>query len=379
MTAREIRFGDYTYPFLYEKDFSGLTGQLHSIKGSQFILIADYGLPKWILSQCRDAFEEIGSTHILQFQSGETNKQLHTVNRLAEECVSLGADRQSIIVAVGGGVAGNIAGMVAMLLFRGIRLIHIPTTLMAASDSVLSLKQAVNLEQGKNLIGMYYAPYLVYINLSFLTALPVRDIKGGLCEVIKNLVAIKPDRISEFQNILKRDNHYDNFEWERIIDFCIEAKMSVMRDDAYEKNTGLVLEYGHTIGHALELAANGNFNHGECISFGMLCAAEISRQLGSLSFGDVQIHRDLLKMIDVAVYPRLEHVPVIKSYIEKDNKRGYRNIKPGHVGMILLDSLGQMHQEEDSYISFVSTDLILEVVYRQMKAIEKGRVGVHGG
>lgn len=372
MVAKEIRFGEYTYPFLCEKDFGALAGQLHSMKGSQFILIADDGLPKWILSQCRDAFEEIGSTHILQFQRGETNKQLHTVSRLAEECVSLGADRRSFIVAVGGGVAGNIAGMVAMLLFRGIRLIHIPTTLMAASDSVLSLKQAVNLEHGKNLVGMYYAPYLVYVNLSFLKALPVRDIQGGLCELVKNLVAIKPDSIPEFKSILSKSNQYDDSEWERIIDFCIEAKMSVMRNDAYEKNTGLVLEYGHTIGHALELAANGTFNHGECVSFGMLCAADISRQLGCLSAEEIQVHRDLLKLIDVEAYPRPEHVPVIKSYIEKDNKRGYRSTKQGHVGMILLDTLGQMRMEEDSYVSLVSADLILEVINKQMKAVEKG-------
>lgn len=372
MTLKEIRFGEYTYPFLYEKDFSALAAQLHSIKVSQFILIADDGLPKWILSQCRDAFKEIGFTQILQFKCCEANKQLHTVSRLAEECISLGADRRSVIVAVGGGVAGNIAGMVAMLLFRGIRLIHIPTTLLAASDSVLSLKQAVNLAQGKNLIGMYYAPYLVYVNLSFLKELSVRDIQGGLCELIKNLVAIKPDSIPYFKNILRKNNQYDNSEWERIIDFCIEVKMSVMRNDAYEKNKGLVLEYGHTIGHALELAANGTFNHGECISFGMLCAAEISRQLCGLSAEEIEIHLDLLKMIDVEIYPHPEHVQLIKSYIEKDNKRGYCSIKHGQVGMILLDALGQMHMEGDSYVSLVSADLLLDVVNKQMKAVGKG-------
>jgi 3-dehydroquinate synthase/2-deoxy-scyllo-inosose synthase len=236
--------------------------------------------------------------------------------------------------------------------------------LIAASDSVLSLKQAVNLQQGKNLVGMYLVPYLVYVNIPFLQNLAVRDIQGGLCELVKNLVAIKPDHIPRFRNILRKSNRYEIFELKSIIDFCIEAKMSVMREDAYEKSTGLVLEYGHTIGHALELTVDGAFNHGECVSFGMICAAEISRQLGGLSDADVQMHRDLLEMIDVAVFPKPEQVPLIKSYMEKDNKRGYRNAKPGHIGMVLLEKLGQIRQEDGTYISFVPMELMVDVISR---------------
>jgi len=258
--------------------------------------------------------------------------------------------------------------MVAGLLFRGLPLIHIPTTLMAASDSVLSLKQAVNLSSGKNLVGFYYAPKLVCAEVAFLQSLPSREIRAGLCELVKNLLTIMPEEIERFRKMFRLDHQYDVSELEQIIDFCIRAKSAVMRDDPYEKNEGLVLEYGHTIGHALELVARGEFNHGECVAFGMLCAANIAAKLGLLRADEVRLHVELLAGIGALIRPRPEHIPLVEQYLRSDNKRGYRHSQSDYTGMVLLKGLGEPAKEKDSHITLVPNEIIHEVLQEQIYA-----------
>ncbi|MDK8182168.1 2-deoxy-scyllo-inosose synthase [Paenibacillus sp. UMB4589-SE434] len=368
--VRTIQFGSYKYDFWYGKHVisqlsSWFTNQ-ESIPGC-FILIADTGIPPRILEETSAELERAGIVHVLRFQPGEEHKNLATVAQLCEQVIGLGADRRAVIVAVGGGVTGNIAGMVAGMLFRGLPLIHVPTTLMAASDSVLSLKQAVNLSSGKNLVGFYYAPRIVCAELSYISNLPVREIRAGLCEAVKNLLTIAPEEIDRFKEIFRPDHQYHSGELGDIIDFCIRAKSTVMREDPFEKKTGLILEYGHTIGHALELASKGQYNHGESVAFGMLCAARIAEKLGLLSREAVNLHHELLNQIGAWIQPRQELLPAVEHILHSDNKRGYRQSRPGHTGMVLLQGLGEPAMQHDSYITLVPNDLIHEVMQEQIQ------------
>ncbi|XID93875.1 2-deoxy-scyllo-inosose synthase [Paenibacillaceae bacterium WGS1546] len=371
MFRTTIRFGDYSYPFLSGTGaLEEAAERLKELDARQYLIITDRGTPVSIAGRALNAFERTGPAELMFFQPGESEKTLQTVHDLAQRAIALGADRRTAVVALGGGVSGNIAGMVAGLLFRGLPLIHVPTTLMAASDSVLSLKQAVNLKQGKNLVGMYYAPKLVCVEPDFLATLPAREVRSGLCELVKNLLAIRPDKIDEFRSLLRPSNRYEPDEYQRFIEFCIEAKMSVMADDPYERKEGLVLEYGHTLGHALELVCGGKYSHGECVAFGMLCAAYIARRMGLLSAGEEALHHELLQRIGVKVEPEPGWLEQIESYVRHDNKKGYRRAMPDRTGFVLLNGLGRTNREADSYITMVEDSLASEA----LQAIRQGLV-----
>ncbi|WP_028545852.1 2-deoxy-scyllo-inosose synthase [Paenibacillus taiwanensis] len=368
--VRTIQFGSYQYDFWYGKH---VISQLSSwfakqdTMPSSFVLIADTGIPPRILEETSMELGRVGNVHVLRFEPGEEHKNLATVAQLCEQVIGLGADRRTVMVAVGGGVTGNIAGMVAGMLFRGLPLIHVPTTLMAASDSVLSLKQAVNLSSGKNLVGFYYAPRIVCVELGYITSLPVREIRAGLCEVVKNILTIAPEESERFKAIFRSDHHYHTSELGDIIDFCIRAKSTVMREDPFEKKSGLILEYGHTIGHALELASKGQYNHGESVAFGMLCAARIAEKLGLLSREAVNLHYELLNQIGAWIQPSQELLPAIEHILHSDNKRGYRQNRTGYTGMVLLQGLGQPAMQHESYITLVPNELIHEVMQEQIR------------
>lgn len=367
LNSRIVQFDEYKYNYIYGEHILEELGQIPLIQQfEQFIIIADDKIPTIIVSETDNSLKFIAKTQTLRFPAGEQNKSLITVSRLAEEAIKLGATRKTAIVAVGGGLTGNVAGMLAALLFRGLPLIHIPTTLMAASDSVLSLKQAVNLDQGKNLIGQYYAPLLVYTDIQFLKILPAREIQSGLCELIKNLLVIKPDCINHFLQILRPTNQYSSSEYEEFINFCILTKTSVMKDDPFERNKGLGLEYGHTIGHALELACYGEFRHGECVAFGMMCAAKVSQNLGFLTQQEVDLHLELLQRIGVSVTPNKYLFDRILSFIQNDNKRGYCTHLSNHIGMVLLNGLGCLNKNNGSYITLVNKEICFEILKNEL-------------
>lgn len=369
MHHRTICFGSYHYDYVIEEEISSeLTYYIEHLQTKKVFIVSDDQVPYPIIEEIKNELSSTFVVHLIQFPAGERYKTLKTVNRICEKMIEMQADRNSLIIAAGGGLAGNVAGMAAALLFRGLPLIHIPTTLMAASDSVLSLKQAVNLENGKNLVGHFYAPKLVYVNIKYLMELPAREIQAGLCETIKNLLTIAPYNIKKLSSIFNRDQIYSQEELNIILQFCIEAKTNVMQDDPYEKNEALCLEYGHTIGHALELAAKGAYNHGESIAFGMTCAAEISSELGLLSQADVSLHYDLLGKIGVNVQPSEEELQlVLNHYLKHDNKRGYIQMSDHQIGFVLLKELGKMHHTNGQLLTPVNVQLVKETIKKRVK------------
>ncbi|ARU60395.1 hypothetical protein CBW65_04420 [Tumebacillus avium] len=370
MRVSEVQFGEYKYDFYYGEHILQDIVSIPSLaRLEQLVIIADDQVPESIVCDVENSLRSAFNTHVLRFPAGEKHKDLTTVAKLADDVIESGANRKTGIIAVGGGLTGNVAGMVACLLFRGLPLIHIPTTLMAASDSVLSLKQAVNMNRGKNLMGQFYEPLFVYSEIKYLKSLPIRDIQSGLCELVKNLLAIKPDQIGRFIKILREDNVYTTEQYEEFIDFCIEAKTSVMCNDPYERHEGLALEYGHTIGHALELACKGEYRHGECVAFGMSSAAKISQRLGLLTQEEVDVHIELLERIGVRINPDPELFETIKYYIKNDNKKGYRSSHPDKSGFVLLNGLGHVNIESNSYITLVDDEIIFDVLKEQLQGI----------
>ncbi|MFF5145035.1 2-deoxy-scyllo-inosose synthase [Streptomyces sp. NPDC013157] len=359
---REVRFGDVRYDFHVRHGhsaWSDLRARFAELDADRFVIVADAGLPAHLLAETEMNLAALAPTQVLKAQADETQKSLTTLDRLAEETLRHGITRRSVVVALGGGTVGNIAGLLAALVFRGIRLVHMPTTLLGMSDSVLSLKQAVNSSYGKNHLGTFHAPVLVWNHLDFLESLPAAEIQSALCEMIKNVIGIVPERYDEVAGLLRTDGRYPPDVMSRFIDLCVDAKTRVMRHDANEKGEALILEYGHTVGHAAELLTGGRLRHGFAIGIGMLAAARVSRELGMLDRSDEAAHLKLLELngAPTALPEELDTTSVL-NIVRLDNKRGYVPGRNGTCDLILLEGLGRPHRPGGNQITQVDEDTV---------------------
>jgi len=218
---------------------------------------------------------------VLQMPNGEPAKRLETVENLAEKLVRLGADRKAVIVALGGGVVGDVGGLLASLYMRGIELVQVPTTVLAQVDASVGGKTGVNLAAGKNLLGTFHHPRVVLIDPGVLSTLPNREFRAGLYEALKCGIIGDVELFLRFEQnrdkILKRDP----LELEWLIVASVKLKAEVVSADEREGGLRRVLNLGHTIGHALE-AETGyrQLLHGEAVAWGMIAATHIALTVG---------------------------------------------------------------------------------------------------
>lgn len=335
------------YPYFFGVDCLDLIfAELVSLDTDLFIVVTDDTVLNIHGRALLDGLRSIARVEVLSHEPGEAMKSTSVLAKSLERTFEFKTTRRSVVVALGGGVPGNLAGLIAALLFRGVRLVHIPTTTMAAMDSVLSLKQAINSHHGKNHIGTFLAPQAVYLDASLLTTLPDREMKSGLCEAVKNSLAIAPSTLPKLQQIL-HDGTFRSPEsllW--LLKISIAAKQAVTKSDSRESGTGLVLEYGHTVGHAVELCSHRNpeaetLSHGASIAFGMLVAAHISHARGWLSSDIVDLHENIVRRLAPTRLPASLRVDDVLAVLCHDNKRGYIRCEPGSVAFVLLEDLGK--------------------------------------
>jgi 3-dehydroquinate synthase len=217
------------------------------------------------------------SGQIIEMPDGERHKKLATVEKLSEELSRLGADRNSIIVALGGGVVGDVTGLVASLYMRGVDLVQIPTTVLAQVDASIGGKTAVNLRAGKNLMGTFHHPRIVLIDPAVLATLPDREFRAGLYEALKCGVIGKPDLFRALENVDIKKLCRDPAKLEWVIAESVKLKAEVVSADERENGLRRVLNLGHTIGHALEAETEyRHFLHGEAVAWGMIASVNIA-------------------------------------------------------------------------------------------------------
>ncbi len=234
--------------------------------------------------------------------AGESSKSGDQLFTLYDKALDHGLDRKSTIVAVGGGVVGDLAGYLAASYLRGIHLIQVPTTLLAMVDSSVGGKTGINLPRGKNLVGAFYQPRLVLADTGVLTTLPDRELRAGLAEVIKYGVIRDPDLFALLEasmpSLLDRDNAWIN----RIVSRSCEIKAEVVAADEKESGLRSILNFGHTLGHAVE-AVTGytTYLHGEAIAVGMAFAARLSGATTGLSGKDITRLESLIEKTGLPV------------------------------------------------------------------------------
>ena len=217
---------------------------------------------------------------LLEMADGESHKTMTTVEHLARKLVKSEADRSSVVVAFGGGVVGDLAGLLAAVFMRGIDYVQVPTTLLAQVDAALGGKTAVNLREGKNLVGRFHQPRAVLIDPAVLSTLPEREYRSGLYEALKCGIVGNAEIFNRLETqrdpILRRDPAV--LEW--MITECVKFKAAVVTADTLERGERRILNFGHTIGHALEAETSyRQFLHGEAVAWGMVAAAMIAAAL----------------------------------------------------------------------------------------------------
>lgn len=228
-----------------------------------------------------------GARHIL-FDDGERAKTLRTVERVCRRLARAGADRHSLIVALGGGVVGDVAGFVAASYARGVRLVQVPTTLMAQVDSAIGGKTGVNLPEGKNLVGAFHQPRLVVSDPHVLRTLPERQFRAGLYEVVKYAVLGDAELFAQLERNMARLSRTSPL-LDELIARCARIKAEIVSVDERESGPRQFLNLGHTFAHALErLTLYRHLLHGEAVGWGLLAAAELAARRGMLQQADAR-------------------------------------------------------------------------------------------
>ncbi|MDA1044150.1 MAG: 3-dehydroquinate synthase [Verrucomicrobia bacterium] len=234
--------------------------------------------------------------------AGEQTKSLAHAAQLYDAALAHGLDRGSCIVALGGGMVGDLAGFVAGTYLRGIPFLQMPTTLLAMVDSSVGVKTGVNLAQGKNLIGVFYQPREVVVDLDALASLPTREYVSGLAEVIKYGVIWDAELFASLEGHVAQLAERDDVYLTEVVARCCQIKADVVQKDERDGGLRAILNYGHTMGHAIEqVAGYGAYLHGEAIAIGMRYAGLLSRDMGGLKDADRQRVDDLLVAVGLPI------------------------------------------------------------------------------
>jgi 3-dehydroquinate synthase len=324
-----------------------------------------YGAP------CRRSLEEAGfPVHTLVIEAGENQKTPATVALIHDAAFAAKLERGSLIVALGGGVVGDMAGFAAATWLRGIAVVQVPTTLLAMVDAAIGGKTGVNHPGGKNLIGAFHQPKLVLIDPAVLHTLPEREFRAGMAEVIKYGVIGDPALFGDLEAAAQRDplgglaNRESVGEGllERLLERSASAKARVVAADEREGGLRAILNYGHTLGHAVEtLSGYGTYLHGEAVGLGMLAAGEISLAMGLWRPEDQQRQRAVIAAAGLPLaWPALDPLAVLACL------QGDKKVRSGRVRFVLPTAIGTVEIRDD-----VEPEIIVLALER-LKAPESG-------
>lgn len=290
------------YDIIFYNSFDFLLKEINNLNStiSKIGIISDSNVHPLYCNQIKEILEEQFDNVVdFKFQAGEQNKNLDTINHFYDFLIQNKFDRNSMLIALGGGVTGDMVGFTASTFMRGIKFIQVPTSLLAQVDSSIGGKTGVDYNGYKNLVGAFYQPELVYINTSTLQTLPLREFNSGMAEVIKHGFILDSTYLMEIINNCTKIKKLDHLAMTSIIKRSCNIKRDIVSEDEKEQGIRAILNYGHTLGHAIERLKEFKLLHGECIAIGFMAAAFISLELGHLSDTDIDMIENTLKLYDL--------------------------------------------------------------------------------
>lgn len=326
-------------------------------RGERVMIVTNPTVAQFYLDTVTFALKKRGCEvdHVL-LPDGEKYKTLESLNLIFTALLQGNHGRDTTIIALGGGVIGDVAGFAASSYQRGVRLIQIPTTLLSQVDSSVGGKTAVNHELGKNMIGAFYQPSMVIIDTHTLGTLPKREVNAGLAEVIKYGAILDYEFFEWLEAHIDELVALNNESLQHCIARCCQIKADVVARDETEKGDRALLNLGHTFGHAIETHLGyGNWLHGEAVSTGMMMAAALSEQLGDISVADVSRLEKLLARANLpTLSPDSMQPEDYLPHMMRDKK-----VLAGKLRLVLLKSLGQAYIATDT-----DKDLVLNAIKR---------------
>ena len=326
-------------------------------RGDRVMIVTNPTVAQFYLDTVTFALKKRGCEvdHVL-LPDGEKYKTLESLNLIFTALLQGNHGRDTTIIALGGGVIGDVAGFAAASYQRGVRLIQIPTTLLSQVDSSVGGKTAVNHELGKNMIGAFYQPSMVIIDTHTLSTLPKREVNAGLAEVIKYGAILDYEFFEWLEAHIDELVALNNESLQHCIARCCQIKADVVARDETEKGDRALLNLGHTFGHAIETHLGyGNWLHGEAVSTGMMMAAALSEQLGDISVADVSRLEKLLARANLpTLSPDSMQPEDYLPHMMRDKK-----VLAGKLRLVLLKSLGQAYIATDT-----DKDLVLNAIKR---------------
>lgn len=340
MIKMNVDLGDRGYPIYVTLDFSGLGKACASAKLSgKMVVITDSNVDKYYCDACVKALSETGaevSRHVIQ--AGENSKNLDTLRDIYRKLVLQKIDRQSALIALGGGVVGDITGFAAATFMRGIQYVQIPTSLLAQADSSIGGKTGVDFEGAKNMIGAFYQPKFVFINVNTLRTLPERELKSGLAEVIKHGLILDADFYDYVDYNINKIFSFDETVLQYITKMDCTIKGEVVERDEREGELRAILNFGHTIGHAVESVSKFSMLHGECVSVGIAGAYRLALKMGMVTAKTVgKVENTLGKAgLPVKVYGMDADLIYDRMFCDKKVRDGKLNfVLPKNIGEVI--------------------------------------------
>lgn len=338
MDSLIVKTKDKNYPIYFGKNFSDIADVLKNagICGNKVCVVSDSNVGRLYIKTLTEGLEAVSlDVEKFEFEAGEKNKNLGTIEKMYDFFAEKHLDRKSVIVCLGGGVCGDMAGFAASTFMRGIKFIQIPTTLLAQVDSSVGGKVGVDFKGNKNMIGAFSQPEIVYMALDVLDTLPKREFSAGMAEVIKYGVIAKEDFLIFLEENKEKIREHDKRVLSDMIKRCCEIKSQVVEND--EKDTGEreILNFGHTIGHAVETKKNFELLHGECVAIGMKAALEISEKRGYISDKTVKRILSLLEYFNLPLSVSAISAEEIYSQMFLDKK-----VKNNIIRFVLMKDFG---------------------------------------
>lgn len=333
------RDGDFYYPIYFEKDFNGLSESIakEGLSGRRFCIVCDSNTAPLYEQAVRKEIETIAEdVWFFSFTAGEEQKNLQTVSKLYTFLIEKEMDRKSVLVALGGGVVGDLTGFAAATYLRGIDFIQVPTTLLAQVDSSIGGKTGVDMAQYKNMVGAFHQPRLVYMNLNTLKTLPEKEFICGMGEVLKTGLICDGDF---FRFVCRETEAIRNLNTElltSVVRRCCEIKAGVVERDPKEQGERALLNLGHTVGHAVEKLKSFTLGHGQCVGLGLVACAFLSKNRGLLTEDEYEKILSGLKGYSLpAAIEGLKEEEIL-SATKKDKK-----MEKGQIKFILMDGIGK--------------------------------------
>ncbi|NOZ21003.1 MAG: 3-dehydroquinate synthase [Planctomycetes bacterium] len=346
MKVVHIDLGDRSYDIKIGRDLLGTVGgDLADLCGPRKVaLVTDENVEPLYAPVVNDSLKAAGfEVTPIVLPPGEDQKTLDVAKTLYDRFIEFGMDRKSVAVALGGGVIGDLAGFAAATYMRGIPFVQIPTTLLAQVDSSVGGKTAVDHTRGKNLIGAFHQPIAVFIDANVLRTLPTEEFRAGLVELIKHGFIRDEELLKFIEENADAVDALDPDIMTKAIARSVEIKAAVVEEDEKEHGLRAILNYGHTVGHAIEsLTSYTKYRHGEAVAVGMMCAARMGRVLGLLTDEDVARHERILSRFDLPVRLSGEEIGLIMEQIYRDKKA-----VSGTLRLVLLDGIGKTVIRDD--------------------------------